>query len=796
MKLFFTLLATFCVLQINAQFTLQATITDEQNQTIPFANVVLLDNNQSIYKGTTTNDNGNFTIENIAKGNYTLNISFIGYKTLEQALTINSDTNLNTLILKTSNENLEAVELTIKRPTVKRKVDRLVFNVENTILSTGNAWDVLKKTPGLIVNQDNMMIKNSNAIIILINDKRVYLSNSELKDLLEGTSASDITSVEVITNPPAKYEAEGSSVLNIKMKKNLATGYKATIGGTFRKARFTRGNVFTSQYYKNNWLNLYANYNHNRGRGNRLEEEFINFSNGNTNELFHSNLDRNSWFRTHNFKLNSEFTLSPKSSLTLGAQLYYNPNWKARNTTDSEILDNNTITSTFFTLNNSKNFTKNLSFNGDYQLKFNDNESLNITAYFTDYKRDGNQTVATDFYNANNTFTNNNTFTTFSLQTTNIFSAQADYKQVINDTSTLELGGKFADVSSKSSLEHFNLVDNSNVLDLTKTNTFKYNEQNIAGYISYETAFGKFSLKTGLRGEYTNLKGTSVTLNEVNESDYFKLFPTLYLQYSANDNHQFVVNYGKRISRPNYSSLNPFKFYYGDYSFYEGNPKLQPSISHNLEFQYTLKNAYNFELYYNYQTDYITEINFQNNDTNQLRYSFVNVPKNESFGFSFNTNITINDRFSIYTQHNVYYDQDVFTALENNNSLIKNDIWGYYGYVSANYSFLKDKSLTAELSGYLVTDGIQGSMRIEGSQDLSFGLTKTLFNKRATLSLQISDILRSQIVKVSTNYLNQNNYFIDNQETQYVRLGFRYNLGNQKLKKAKSGSKIEEQNRL
>ena len=360
-KLSTTILLLFLTSFCFAQIFIKGVIIDTKNSSMPYVNIVLLHEDNSIYKGTTTDENGTFNIKNIAKGTYKLRISFVGYNTIKKSISIIENLEAETFTLEENTAFLKSIEVSVKRPTIQRKVDRLVFHVENTALSSGNAWEVLKKTPGLIINQDKILIKNSQNIIILINDRRVYLSSTELKELLEGTSAADITAIEVITNPPAKYEAEGSAILNIKMKKNLTTGYKASIGGSFRKARYKSGNMFTSQYYKNNWLNFYASYSNNLGRGSRLEEEFIDFSNENSNEIFHSKLDRNSYYRKHNFKLNSEITLTPKSSLTFGGQIYYNPDEKIKNLINSEVLIDNTQNSSFVTQNNANSFNKNLS---------------------------------------------------------------------------------------------------------------------------------------------------------------------------------------------------------------------------------------------------------------------------------------------------------------------------------------------------------------------------------------------------------------------------------------------------
>lgn len=795
MKTIATILFLLCSSLCIAQITVRAKVVDKDQEPIAFANVVLLNaKTKSIYKGEITNEEGVFVLTNIKTGTYELRVTFLGFKDYMQTVEFISSTVLKTIVLLEDAEALDEIQIKARKPTVKRKIDRLVFNVENTSLSSGNAWEVLKKTPGVLINNEQLTIRNSANILILINDKRVYLSASELRNLLEGTSAQDITSVEVITNPPAKYDAEGSAVLNIKMKKNLVTGYKGMVGGNFTQARYAKQSVTTSHYFKNKTVNLYGSYTYTRGQYNRLEEELIDFDTAST---FRSFLNRNSWSRTHNVRLISEFYLDKRSSLTIGTQLYYRPDWEARNRTDSEVLDagNNTVSS-FITNSNANDFIKDLGFDIDYELKFDDKKKIQASMHYTSYDGHGDQRVETNYFDLMNVNTGTSIFSTDTQQETAIFNAQLDYENTISESTTFETGLKFANVNSLSDLAHFNNVNGQNIVDPTKTNAFSYKETNIAGYVSYQTSFEKWNVKGGLRGEYTDLTGKSITINQTNSSNYFKLFPTLYVQYSPNENHQLGINYGKRISRPDYSSLNPFRFYFSDYSFFEGNPMLRPAISHNFELQYTLYKSYNIEVYYGEQVDYITEVNYQNNIDNSLRFSTVNVPTKKGFGVNFSTNLSLNDRWTFYTEHSVYNDENSIVAQENNDQLVMNNLWGYYGYYSTSYQFLKDKSLSAELNFFMVTDGIQGSLQVEGSEDLSLGLTKKIWDNKATISLRISDILRSQIIRITTNYLDQNNYFIDNRETQYIRVEFKYNFGNQSLKKKKTKARSSEKNRL
>jgi hypothetical protein len=207
--------------------TLSGKVMDAANQPVPFADVVLLmPQDSAVYKGILTNEEGHYEIKDVASGDYIIKFSFIGFEDHYEAVTITQNLVLPNIVLKEQVQQLGEVVINTKRPTVKRKVDRLEFDVENSILSSDNAWEIVTKTPGVTAAGDQLAIRGSSGILVTINDKRVYLTGTELKNLLENTNGDDIKSIEVITNPPARYEAQGSAVLNIKMKKTVAPGYK------------------------------------------------------------------------------------------------------------------------------------------------------------------------------------------------------------------------------------------------------------------------------------------------------------------------------------------------------------------------------------------------------------------------------------------------------------------------------------------------------------------------------------------------------------------------------------------
>ena len=245
---------------VGQTYQISGKVVDEQNQIIPYSNILLLQAADTTFvKGTSADDNGFFVLEDVEPDLYLLQASYVGRGSKPLALDISQDVSLGALIIPLQANELDEVVVTAQRPKLQRLADRLVFSVENTVISSGTSWDILRNTPGVIVNQDELMVRGQNATVYL-NDRKVQLSSQEVQDLLQGLSGTNIKSVEVIANPPARYDAETGPILNIVTSKNIVPGYKGSINGSYTQAIFPKFSVGTSHYYKTDKLNLFANY--------------------------------------------------------------------------------------------------------------------------------------------------------------------------------------------------------------------------------------------------------------------------------------------------------------------------------------------------------------------------------------------------------------------------------------------------------------------------------------------------------------------------------------------------------
>ncbi|WP_066222980.1 TonB-dependent receptor domain-containing protein [Formosa haliotis] len=769
-------------------------VQDIQHLPVAYANILITNTEDaSKIKGTTSNENGYFTFNHLDAGTYHLQVSFMGYASYSETIQLQDNTNLKPIVLQEALETLDAVNITAKRPTLKKQSDRLVFNIEQTSLTEGSVMDVLKSTPGILIMNDEISVKNSSNIIYLINDKRVYLTGEDLQQLLSGTNATYVQSVEVITNPPAKYDAEGAAVINIKMSKNLITGYNGSVYANYTQGIYPRFNAGMSHFYKTDKLNVFANYSYGESKVNRYNSGAVNFiENDAIVGRWEDEIDRNTKSKSHNAIANLDYAINDANVVSLSVNANMTPYWKREANMKTEAID-----SSFTSVNNTDDTTTNLAFNVDYVNTSETGNTFSVNLHHTNYDYDRYQDINSTYFDSNNEFTRENLFNSTSLQRTLIYSGQADYNMTIAEDIALETGVKISVIDSNSDVEQFYQEDFDFVEDDTNSGIFNYNEMNYAAYVNLSKSWDTWSLSAGLRGEYTDAEGDISTTNQKNKFDYFKLFPTVNIGHDFNENHSLGLSYGKRIERPTYASLNPFKYYFNDYSYLQGNPNLQPTISHLTTLSYTLKGTYTFELYYRYESDPTSELVIQENNSNQLVYLPTNLEKSIDYGFDFMTYKPITDFWSVYFINSIFHETSYFKAIESGNTTETNETWALYTNFMNFFTFLEDQSLNAEISVLYMSPMINGSADISSRTQVDLGVKKSFNNGKWVASLKASDIFRTTDFTVKNKYLNQDNKYYSRFDNQWIRVGLRFNFGNTKLTtNEKEEKELNERDRL
>ncbi|WP_339656809.1 outer membrane beta-barrel family protein [uncultured Maribacter sp.] len=792
--LIFTIGISDCAL--SQTYELEGEVKDQFQEPVAFASVFLLNvTDSTLVKGTSADENGIFSITNISEGLYFLKASYVGQMSNNLALEIIKDTKIGALIIEQQAEELNEVTVTSNRPVVERKVDRIVFNVENTVISQNSSWDILSQTPGVIVMNDELKVRNR-ATTVYVNNRKVQLSSEEVRNLLENYQGENIKSVEVIYNPPASYDAEGGSILNIITSKNVSLGYKGNINAGYTQGVFPKYNFGTSHFYKTDKLNVNASYNF------APKKEFKNtLSTTNYNNdtgifsIWDTNFDQIIRSNTHSAGLVIDYDFDDNNSLSLTSNVQLQPKRESdffQNTTIKNGLG--IIDSTFTTDSYLNEIKNNISGDLTYKHKFKESGNLNLNAHYTYFDLDRSQDVNSNYFLPNGSFIRDFNFSTNANQQIEIKTVQLDYNDNLGSV-FFETGVKGSFINSESSLDYI-LRNNGPEFIPNLSDDYIYDENVLAAFLSFSKDWEKWSLKTGLRAEQTESSGISENSSTINNLNYFELFPSLYLLRNINEHHSFSIDYSRKLKRPRYDDLNPFRTYINERTFEEGNPNLTPSFSHNFNLNYTLNQEYFFDFYYRDNGSYISTLTFQDNENLVLRDITQNVLASTSFGLDFTYGKSITNNWYLYSYISLFHEDETFIALESDAFSFKNEFNGAYVDLTNYVTLSNDGTFKGELGFVYMSGYLQGSYIQEQSTNLTLGLRKSFMKNRAVVSVSANDLLGKYNTYVSSKYLNQDNRYLAAPETQYVKFGFTYNFGNFRLEDNQRSVEKTERERL
>ncbi|WP_018675176.1 outer membrane beta-barrel family protein [Riemerella columbina] len=689
-------------------------------------------------------------------------------------------------------DSIQEVVLTKKNPITKRKIDRMEFNVEHSNLASLNAWEILKKTPGITAVGNHLSIKGNQNIIVTINDKKIMMTADELRNYLENTPGSEMQTVEVISNPPAKYEASGSAIINIKMKNIKKKGYRGSVYTGYTQATYAKGNVGTRHEFKKNRWTLSTGFNSNFGDYFRENIDVVNYVEA--NESWKSNLNRKDTQKpTRSFYLNTDYEVDSLTTLSLNYHLSHSPNVYGLYDVPTYIYENggNQPVSNYRTLNDhySKYFSQSLSTQLD--KKWNKNNKFSWRNHWINNRKNAFSDIET-FLNFKNQPASTNHFSTDDDARINLYSTQVDFEFKPNAL-TIETGSKYSFVHTNALLDFQETQGKTLVHHPQKSNDFDYKEHNFAAYLSAQYEWQSWQLKAGLRTEYTGLKGVAQPRNATNQQHYWKWFPTLYIQYTSPTKHQLGFSYSKRISRPSYQYLNPAKSYFNLFSYFQGDPNLKPTISHHFNLNYTYKN-WNIEGFYYKNISPSMEISYQNPATKMMIYHYTNLEKDQAFGMEFNKTFHPTSFWDISVYSSGIYNENYFLGLDQ--KIYLNHLLSIRTQISSTFTLDKTSDWQLEL-GHMYSSGmIQGNMTASASHNIYLATNRKFFDKKLEVSLYVNDLFRTDKATFRTKYANQDNYFIDYQDTQSLSLKLTHRFGNHKLKSTKTIKDIEEKNRM
>lgn len=697
---------------------------------------------------------------------------------------------------ETTNEtSLETVVIKKQKKIIERKVDRLIYNVENSTASTGgNALDALKSAPMVRVQNEAISIVGKGEVLIMIDDRLQKIPASEVAAFLKTIPSDNIKSIEVITSPPAKYEAEGNNgIINIKLKTAKSNSWNASVGTNY-----------TQRFYAGNSVQGMFNYNH--GKLSLQSSVYVE------QQKLRSNSQTNTYYQNELWSMDTQSISKNKNlGISLGADYKITDQW----TTGVKYLGS------FSTENGSSSpFTSRMNYQSSQPNSFisSDTESsnkpnINSLNWFNTIKMDSAKTVLTtdfdffeykkddarDFYgselDANMQMLPGTYFSALNSNLNKIrnYSGKADLETKLS-WADLNFGGRFSFTRTDNNFSAYDKETGKAVLNTDQSNTFIYKEYNEALYFSLSRKFNsQWEAKLGLRAEATQTIGFSENRNQTDKNDYIKLFPTAYLTYTMNTNHSFSLNYNRRIRRPDFDYLNPFVVRTSPFYYSEGNPYLKPSIIDNLEFSYIKGQKWTSSLYYSKVSDFGQALSILNPETNVTRNTPMNYADTYQIGFSTSYNFSSVKWWNSFSGFNVNY-QNVKSKVPYTAS-----IDGYNAYLYSNNDFTLNKKKTVSLS---VNYGLQLPGRyqifhISTMNILDVTVKVLCLDKKFSVSLTGTDLLNSQrpLISYQSNGIDTN--FRNNNYTRGFRLSLSYRFGNNDLKsKDRNFGNEEERNRM
>lgn len=779
----------------NAQeIRISGRVIDQQENPIYFANIVLLNPNDSILvQGTSTNEDGTFALESLHSGNYILQASYIGYILYSTSLNIATDTELSDIVLKVDTQELQAVEVTKDLPVLEKKAGKLVFHVANTSLSSLSSYEILQQTPGVLTMGDVISIKNSKTTVY-INNRRVYLDDTELKSFLQSYAGSNVSDIEIILNPSSKYDADSGYIINIQTNKNVSVGYKGSLEGTYKQGVYSKYGLGTNHYYKSNFLDIYAGYNINQQKWYKEDQGYIQFYQAQQlDDYWEWDMYKTSKYTSHHLNTIFDFTLDDSNFLSLSTNVSFQPNHHVDNQVQTR---NYTSTRDYIGGNNAlgvlDNDNTNIAVNATYTKEINDRNSLSLQTNYVYYHDTSTQGLNTSFFDANEELSQENFLETDGDQQNTIFTAQGDYSMEMQTESLLDFGVKFARISSKSEMLYIGSYVPINASD----DHFKYQEDNLSLYVNYSKDWDTWSFQTGVRGESTSISGVSQALGEINGQDYFELFPNIGLQHQLSENHLLGIYYKRGINRPRYQSLNPYRYYINEYNFISGNPNLTRSIENRVGLEYTYSDNFIFDLYYQNIKGDLNRFSFQDNENKFLYNAYFNAEEfyQYSLDFTYYSYITKNWFVSLYSS--AYYYNIGFEAIESDPEVVNLDTFGFFGQLNNWVTLSKDRTWRATVNLEYLTGFYFGNYYLNNRFKTSVGLRKLIWEGRGEFNMNLADVFNSVNVPLKIDYLNQNNWYSARPETRVLTLSFKYKFGNYNLKDNQRDLEIKEQQRL
>ncbi len=791
-------LGLFLQISLFSQTQIEGKVLAVSGEGISFANVLLLDATDStLVKGALTKEDGSYLLNADAGKRFLIEVNMVGYSSSYTDVFTVSTNSPQTLAPLTLTEGVELAEVQVvaRKPLFEQKIDRMVVNVANSVTSAGGtALEVLERSPGVLVNRQSQALSlvGKSGVVIMINGKVTYQPASGIVQMLQGMSADNIERIELITTPPAKFDAEGDAgFINIVLKKRTDLGLNGNFSTSVGYGDGETASANLNLNYRNQKINIFSTYSF---LWESQLQEFYNyrkvlFDGQSTESEVLTNRDPTQ--RNNNLRLGLDYEWSDKTVIGVLAAAYDNK-WTMDAINDGSTTIDNVLSSEIKLVNEERNQWKHFMSNVNLQHEFTPGTKLNVDVDYLIYEDENPNTYATSYFGDNSNLLRVEDTRSDKFTPIDIWVGQIAFEKKIGERMKYEGGlkGTMSQFNNDVSVEVLGVKDWEVLPQFTNKSDLE--EKIFAAYSSLDfKASEKNAFKFGLRYEYTDSQLNSEKEGQVVDRQFGSLFPSLFYTRTINENQSANFSFTRRITRPTFNDMAPFAIFLDPNTYFFGNAALQPAISNNVKVDYRLK-SYVLSIQYTYEDSTIAR--FQDRvvvETNQQSFEPANLKNTQSVSLSLGLPFYIgdfwemqNNIFVLWQEVNSFYD-DAPVQLSNTSFNI-----------NTNQTFKLARDYSLELSAFYSSPGIFGRSTFDAIKGVNFGFQKKFANNGGSLRFNVGDIFNSVVFRGGTNLPDQgfetDGYFDFSRRT--FRLSYSRNFGNNKLKASRrrsTGSEAE-----
>lgn len=789
------------IIEANGQGRVDGKIQDVSGNPIAYANVLLLSlEDSTVVKGSISEPDGGFWFDELDNDEYMLSIVMIGYKKYWDHFTVkaNSHNDLPTIRLMESEDELDEIQVTAQLPLYEMKIDRMVINVQSSITSAGNTvLEVLQKSPGVMVNRQSntILLNGKGGVTIMINDRIQRLPIEVVFQMLDGMSAANIEKIELITNPPARYDAEGmGGIIHLIMAQSEDLGTNGNFGLTAgMNAREILGTNFNLNHRKNKF-SFFVDYSILYDHNVQVFENSFQINNPDFTSSFKSIMDRPTELTTQSIRTGLEWDLGSKTKIgTIVSGFQRKHQMIASSIFNNKITADSSSNGTIKIeeLNLWNHFTSNIHL---IHL-INNKSTLRLDLDYNLSKHNNPSDYQLDFYYPEQNLSTAEMIDLTKATPIHMKVAGLDYSFQPSPAFNFEAGVKGTFSNFENDVEVL-FTQNDSTFRNEELSVLAFLEEDIlAGYMAVEWTINQSSqINGGLRFENTRTYVSTAKEKGVVDRNFGNFFPSLFYRKTINDNLNLNLSYSRRIWRPTFNELAPFVFFSDPNTFFSGNPALRPAIIDGVKTNINFRRA-SMSLEYSHTKDPIAPFQPEIDLVNKRQiFRSQNLDYQKIYSINLSIPWIINDWWDVQLNSGSFYIQLRTAHLEENTSL---DFFNFTANLTSNFKLPNNYS--AELTGGYQSKRNFGIWYFEPIGNLNIGFQKKLNRDKGTLRLTINDIFYNNIWRLNTNIpeYNVTSSLVADWHTQAVRLNYTRNFGNKKLRgvKIKSGSE-ELQRRL